>query len=217
MGRAIVREPDVFLFDEPLSNLDAKLRAQMRLEIKKLHSTLKVTSVFVTHDQVEAMTMADRLIVMNAGIAEQIGSPLEVYGRPATKHVAGFIGSPSMNFFEGVLRNGHVELSTGLRIPTAANGLDVADGTSVWFGIRPEHMVLAEDTQDEGAMAIQIEMIEHLGSDTLVHGFHQDKQVTLLTSATQDLHEAGKIRVLLPAEHHHFFDKSTEIRLRDRD
>src|SRR5881396_806089 len=138
MGRAIVREPAAFLFDEPLSNLDAKLRVQMRFEIQKLHRALRTTSVFVTHDQVEAMTLAQRMIVMNAGRAEQIGTPMEVYENPATVFVAGFIGSPAMNFLAGKAEGGgRVTLDGGGAIATAAN---VTEGRKVTIGIRPEHL-----------------------------------------------------------------------------
>src|SRR5471030_3009398 len=145
MGRAIVREPAVFLFDEPLSNLDAKLRVQMRLEIQRLHRTLGTTSVYVTHDQVEAMTLAQRMIVMNAGRTEQIGAPLDVYAKPATTFVAGFIGSPPMNL-----------------IASKRNGQDVL------LGVRPEH--LEPCAQGEAMLTVDVDLIEPLGADTLVHG-----------------------------------------------
>src|SRR5688572_30429176 len=145
MGRAIVREPAVFLFDEPLSNLDAKLRVQMRLEIKRLQRELAVTSIYVTHDQVEAMTLADRLIVMNAGVADQIGTPMDVYENPASTFVAGFIGSPSMNFLKAKVNgDGRAIELVGVRLqlarPTAA-----APGTAVTLGVRPEHLLPSAD------------------------------------------------------------------------
>src|SRR5450830_1623716 len=146
MGRAIVRDPQVFLFDEPLSNLDAKLRVQMRTEIKELHQRLKTTSVYVTHDQIEAMTMADQIVVMRDGLVEQRGRPLELYDRPANIFVAGFIGSPAMNFIPATLRrNGtaaEVEFSDGARLPApyAQRGLDGVDGQRVVYGVRPEHL-----------------------------------------------------------------------------
>src|SRR5262249_4830863 len=142
MGRAIVRNPQVFLFDEPLSNLDAKLRVQMRTEIKELHQRLKTTSVYVTHDQIEAMTMADTIVVMNGGNVEQIGSPLELYDNPANLFVAGFIGSPAMNFVSGKLANGSaasVTLSNGSGLP--APSCTEANGRDVTLGVRPEHFV----------------------------------------------------------------------------
>src|SRR5262245_55806933 len=145
MGRAIVREPAAFLFDEPLSNLDAKLRVQMRLEIQKLHRELKTTSIFVTHDQVEAMTLADRMIVMNAGVAEQIGRPIDVYDDPNTLYVAGFIGSPAMNFLPGKRNGAAVEVGEGVRVPLPEKSRAAA-GEAVTVGIRPEHLVSSGGT-----------------------------------------------------------------------
>jgi len=168
MGRAIVREPAVFLFDEPLSNLDAKLRVQMRFEIQKLHRRLRTTSLYVTHDQVEAMTLAQRMIVMNAGRAEQIGSPMEVYENPATLFVAGFIGSPAMNFMparaEGGVRYG---LDHG---GTLVGTVAAQPGRAVTVGVRPEHLrpCPAADAIFAGA----VEMVEELGADTLLHVAH---------------------------------------------
>ncbi|MBV8169868.1 MAG: sn-glycerol-3-phosphate ABC transporter ATP-binding protein UgpC [Alphaproteobacteria bacterium] len=167
MGRAIVRDPQVFLFDEPLSNLDAKLRVQMRTEIKALHQRLKTTSIYVTHDQVEAMTMADRIVVMRDGIVEQIGSPLELYDAPANLFVAGFIGSPAMNFLPGKLaRSGGaaaVEAADGTRIEVAGK-VDAPDGSAITFGIRPEHFVRA----DKGLIG-KVEVVEPTGADTILY------------------------------------------------
>jgi sn-glycerol 3-phosphate transport system ATP-binding protein len=170
MGRAIVREPAVFLFDEPLSNLDAKLRVQMRLEIQKLHRRLKTTSLYVTHDQVEAMTLAERMIVMNAGRAEQIGTPMQVYENPHTQFVAGFIGSPSMNFVPGrVEGGGNVVLTHGGATRTnAAVGAEA--GRSVVIGIRPEH--LERSTPELAVIAGPVDMVEQLGADMLIHIAH---------------------------------------------
>jgi sn-glycerol 3-phosphate transport system ATP-binding protein len=160
MGRAIVREPAVFLFDEPLSNLDAKLRVQMRLEIKELQSKLGITTLYVTHDQVEAMTMADRMIVMNAGIAEQIGTPLEVYETPRTLFAAQFIGSPSMNIVDAQVRRGQVFFGDR---PVA---LAVGPDGPVKLGVRPEHLIV----DDEGPLRVKLKMAEPLGANTLLHG-----------------------------------------------
>jgi len=160
MGRAIVREPAVFLFDEPLSNLDAKLRVQMRLEIKELQSKLAITSLYVTHDQVEAMTMADRMIVMNGGVAEQIGTPLEVYETPRTLFAAQFIGSPSMNVVDAQVRDGRVFLGDQ-PVADAVGG----DGP-VKLGVRPEHLVF----DDQGPISVTVKMAEPLGANTLLHG-----------------------------------------------
>src|SRR5882672_1934390 len=165
MGRGIVRNPQVFLFDEPLSNLDAKLRVQMRTEIKELHQRLKTTSVYVTHDQIEAMTMADKIVVMNDGRVEQIGAPLELYDRPQNLFVAGFIGSPAMNFLNGTIRaNGALafEGAHGVRLPLAAAPAG-SDGHPVIYGIRPEHFVIAED----GAEA-EVQVVEPTGSELQV-------------------------------------------------
>ena len=165
MGRAIVREPAVFLFDEPLSNLDAKLRVQMRFEIQKLHRRLATTSLYVTHDQVEAMTLAHRLIVMNAGKAEQVGTPMEVYENPATVFVAGFIGSPAMNFLPGKGEgNGRVALDGSGSVPVA---VPVAAGRKVTVGVRPEHF--APSAPSAASVVGSVEMVEALGADTLVH------------------------------------------------
>ena len=169
MGRAIVREPKVFLFDEPLSNLDAKLRVQMRFEIQKLHRQLGTTSLYVTHDQVEAMTLAHRMIVMNAGRAEQIGTPMEVYEDPATRFVAGFIGSPSMNFLPGKGAGaGKVALGHGGIVRYSAG--QVETGRDVVVGIRPEHLVACDPA--DAFFAGTVELVEQLGADTLSHVAH---------------------------------------------
>ncbi len=164
MGRAIVRAPQVFLFDEPLSNLDAKLRVQMRAEIKELHQRLKTTTVYVTHDQVEAMTMADRIVVLHDGIVEQIGTPLELYDRPNNLFVAGFIGSPAMNMFKGTIRGGahpHFETADGTRLPLASAPAG-SDGLAAIYGIRPEHLTLGGDLKPT------VTVIEPTGSETQV-------------------------------------------------
>ncbi len=205
MGRAIVREPAVFLFDEPLSNLDAKLRVQMRLEIKELQSKLGITSLYVTHDQVEAMTMADRMIVMNAGIAEQIGTPLEVYETPRTLFAAQFIGSPSMNIIDAVVKDGKVLLAD------KPVGDAIGVGGPVKLGVRPEHLVLDQ----AGPLMVEVQLTEPLGANTLLHGrlpgadhgFTVSLQgVHLLTKENRKLHfsvEAGKL---------HLFDADTGLR-----
>ncbi len=167
MGRAIVRQPAAFLFDEPLSNLDAKLRVQMRLEIKRLQRRLGTTSVYVTHDQVEAMTMADRLIVMNAGNAEQIDAPMAVYERPASLFVAGFIGSPAMNFLAAEVAEGGLALAGGGRV-NLSGGVPAAAGHRVTLGVRPEHLHPARD--GEAALRLKVQMVETLGADILAHG-----------------------------------------------
>jgi multiple sugar transport system ATP-binding protein len=164
MGRAIVRDPKVFLFDEPLSNLDAKLRVQMRAEIKELHQRLKTTTVYVTHDQVEAMTMADKIVVLHDGVVEQIGSPLELYDRPANLFVAGFIGSPAMNMIQGIIRPGatptfEAEDGTQLPLGSAPNN---SNGRKAIYGFRPEHLTLG------GPVKTEITVVEPTGSETQV-------------------------------------------------
>lgn len=162
MGRAIVRDPKVFLFDEPLSNLDAKLRVQMRSEIKDLHRRLGSTIIYVTHDQVEAMTMADKIVVMHAGLIEQIGSPLHLYDRPETRFVAGFIGSPSMNFVEGTLTSSGFRTDGGLLLPVPDTDVPARD-VPASYGIRPEHLTLS----DNGIPA-RVELVEPTGAETYV-------------------------------------------------
>src|SRR5215218_7531455 len=162
MGRAIVRDPQVFLFDEPLSNLDAKLRVAMRTEIKELHQRLKTTTVYVTHDQIEAMTMADKIVVMHDGIVEQIGAPLDLYDRPDNLFVAGFIGSPAMNFVKGHLEGGGFVAAGGLRLPLRSAPA-ASDGKSAIYGIRPEHFRLMPD-----GMPVEVVVVEPTGSETQV-------------------------------------------------
>jgi multiple sugar transport system ATP-binding protein len=162
MGRAIVRNPQVFLFDEPLSNLDAKLRVQMRAEIKELHQRLKVTTVYVTHDQIEAMTMADKIVVMNGGNIEQIGRPLDLYDHPANLFVAGFIGSPAMNMIKGTISDGALCMADGTAWPLPTNGAGPKDGPAV-YGIRPEHLII-----DRGGIPATVQVVEPTGSETQV-------------------------------------------------
>ena len=163
MGRAIVREPKVFLFDEPLSNLDAKLRGQVRAEIKALSQALRTTMIFVTHDQVEAMTMADRLVVLEAGRIQQVGTPETVYEQPANRFVAGFIGSPSMNFFPASLHDGVATLADGARLALPGR----ADRSAITIGLRPENMLPVP--AGSPGLVVTVDLVEPLGSDTLVH------------------------------------------------
>ena len=162
MGRAIVRNPQVFLFDEPLSNLDAKLRVQMRSEIKELHQRLKVTTVYVTHDQIEAMTMADKIVVMNGGNIEQIGAPLELYDRPANVFVAGFIGSPAMNILKGTVSNGSLRTDDGTDWPLPTTLKSAKEGPAV-YGVRPEHLRI-----ESGGIPATVQVVEPTGSETQV-------------------------------------------------
>jgi multiple sugar transport system ATP-binding protein len=204
MGRAIVRDPQVFLFDEPLSNLDAKLRVQMRAEIKELHQRLKTTTVFVTHDQIEAMTMADKIVVMNAGRIEQVGAPLEVYDRPSNLFVAEFIGSPAMNLIRGVAKDGAVEASVGL-LPVP--GSRVAEGRAVVYGIRPEHLALA----DEG-LAAQVRVVEPTGAETLAYLRCGGQEVVALFRDRADLVPGQEVRLRPRADRAHLFDPETGAR-----
>ena len=201
MGRAIVRDPQLFLFDEPLSNLDASLRAHMRLQIKKLQRELAVTSVYVTHDQVEAMTLADRIVVLNLGEIEQIGTPSEVYHQPASKFVASFMGSPAMNFFTAEIRRG--KLVIGDQELTLANYAYLKD-QNITLGVRPEH--IETSTFSEGlALSIKISVIEPLGPNQLVHGRFQGQPAIAVTPEYPfDLKQALSLGVA--AKNLHLFD-----------
>jgi sn-glycerol 3-phosphate transport system ATP-binding protein len=211
MGRAIVRNPDVFLFDEPLSNLDAKLRVQMRLEIKDLQRRLGVTSIYVTHDQVEAMTLANRLVVMNKGIAEQIDTPLAVYARPATLFVAGFIGSPAMNLIRAeTTEDRRLTAAGGVPLPMSA---DLAPGRQVAIGVRPEHLRLDADART--ALTVRVELVEALGADTLAHGRLGDTGPRLTVRLPGDLRVAERdvLRLTFAPESCHWFDAASGQRL----
>ncbi|MGX9356773.1 sn-glycerol-3-phosphate ABC transporter ATP-binding protein UgpC [Roseobacteraceae bacterium S113] len=206
MGRAIVREPAVFLFDEPLSNLDAKLRVQMRLEIRELQDKLGITALYVTHDQVEAMTMADRMIVMNGGVAEQIGTPLEVYETPRTLFAAQFIGSPAMNIFDAELKDGKVWIGE------TAIGAAAGPAGPVKLGIRPEHMV----SDDKGPLQTAIQMSEPLGANTLLHGKLQltDAPITISLAGVHPVSgKAVPMRFGVDPANIHLFDAKSGERL----
>ena len=214
MGRAIVREPAAFLFDEPLSNLDAKLRTQMRVEIKRLQDRLRITSLYVTHDQVEAMTLADRILVMNHGVAEQIGTPLEVYQRPASLFVAGFIGSPPMNVLDGRIDDrGEAVLLRGgqpgtLRLPLPRPRPTDA-GRPVKLGIRPEHLAAAAE-----GFSIEVELVEALGADTVVYGRLPGGETLLVRMAgLPSCHTGDRLAVAPPADALHLFDAVTGRRI----
>jgi multiple sugar transport system ATP-binding protein len=200
----------VFLFDEPLSNLDAKLRVAMRTEIKALHQRLKTTTVYVTHDQIEAMTMADKIVVMHDGIVEQIGAPLELYDRPANQFVAGFIGSPAMNFIEGTLVGGAapaVETAGGARLPLAAAPAG-ANGKPVIYGVRPEHLERADD-----GVAAEVVVVEPTGSETQVVARLGNKDIIAVFRDRQDVRPGENIRLKPRASAVHLFDKETGKRL----
>ncbi len=210
MGRAIVRNPAVFLFDEPLSNLDAKLRVQMRAEIKELHQRLKVTTVYVTHDQVEAMTMADRIVVMNAGVVEQIGTPLELYDNPANVFVASFIGSPSMNLIKGKVSAGarpSFMTSDGIILPLSS-APHSADGKDAVYGIRPEHLEISS----KGASA-EVTVVEPLGSETQLFAKLGQQRIVGLFRERLTARPGQAIALLPNPNLAHLFDGATGLRL----
>jgi sn-glycerol 3-phosphate transport system ATP-binding protein len=220
MGRAIVREPAVFLFDEPLSNLDAKLRVQMRFEIQRLHQRLQTTSLYVTHDQIEAMTLGHRVVVMNGGYIEQIGVPSEVYEKPASVFVASFIGSPAMNLLQGRLSEDKrfFEISgNGPRLAldsvsqderAIAGRLDA--GREYTLGIRAEHIATAPGVQ---SVSLTVDTCELLGADNLVHGRFGDQEIVVRLAATHRPKAGERIEVALPPQHLHFFDSTTGLRV----
>ncbi|CAH2399894.1 ABC transporter ATP-binding protein [Mesorhizobium escarrei] len=209
MGRAIVRNPQVFLFDEPLSNLDAKLRVQMRTEIKELHQRLKTTTIYVTHDQIEAMTMADKIVVMRDGRIEQVGAPLELFDRPANLFVAGFIGSPSMNLLKGVVRKGDkpiVEIA-GTPFPMAASS-KVEDGRNVVYGVRPEHLEIHPD-----GVPAKISVVEPTGSETLVFLRFGEGEMVALFRERHDFKPGDTLHLKPRLDQVHLFDAETGNRL----
>ena len=208
LARAIARRPAVFLFDEPLSNLDAQLRVQMRTEIKELHQRLKTTTIYVTHDQIEAMTMADKIVVMNAGRIEQVGAPLDLFDHPANLFVAGFIGSPSMNRLKGtVTGNGRQVDVSGALFP--APDLPLADGQQVVYGVRPEHFELADD-----GVEVRVAVVEPTGSETLVYARAGDIEIVALFRERHDVRPGDHIRIRPKRDHIHIFDAATGTRLR---
>ena len=212
MGRAIVRDPQVFLFDEPLSNLDAKLRVAMRSEIKELHQRLKTTSVYVTHDQIEAMTMGDKIVVMRDGRIEQTGSPLDLYDHPANQFVAGFIGSPAMNFLPGTLKRAgdrlRVELKDGTRFD-APPGSAGEDGLPVIFGARPEHLTLV----DSGGIPTEVVVMEPTGMDTFIACRHEGIELSAVFRERHDFAPGSTIHLLPDLQRSHLFDAGTGKRL----
>jgi multiple sugar transport system ATP-binding protein len=212
MGRAIVRDPQVFLFDEPLSNLDAKLRVQMRTEIKELHQRLKTTSVYVTHDQIEAMTMADRIVVMHGGVVEQVGEPLDLYDHPANLFVAGFIGSPAMNFINATIkRNGGAPSAiapdgTPLPLPAQAGG---RDGQKVVYGIRPEHL----DLTDGAGLPSEVVVVEPTGAEILVFTHMAGQEVAVVFKERHKFRPGDKISLTPHPGTIHLFDQETGDRV----
>ncbi|MCA9666191.1 MAG: ATP-binding cassette domain-containing protein, partial [Myxococcales bacterium] len=224
MGRAIVRRPKVFLFDEPLSNLDAKLRTRMRTELGRLHAQLATTMVYVTHDQVEAMTLADRIVVMHGGVVQQVGTPLELYDRPANRFVAGFIGTPAMNFIDGRLSingDGHDDeaglafVCDGARVelPAAlARAAARSAAESVSLGVRPNHLVLC-DVEREGVVPATVEVREPLGAEVYLH---LDSPVGALTACApghSPLRQGDRVGVDLAASTLHLFEGDSDLRI----
>ena len=205
MGRAIVRNPKIFLFDEPLSNLDAKLRIQMRLEIKKLQQKVGVTSIFVTHDQTEAMTLADKLAVINNGVIEQLATPIEIYNNPKSLFVAGFIGSPQMNFIEGELKNNTLS-AEGFEIKNIKSDFN----GNITLGIRPEHL----SQSDNGLINLNVDLVEQLGSDNLVYGQLKDKKdFCYRCPGNLTIKKGDKLSLNIDNENYFIFDKSSGKRV----
>jgi multiple sugar transport system ATP-binding protein len=206
MGRAIVRDPQVFLFDEPLSNLDAKLRVQMRTEIRELHLRLKTTTVYVTHDQIEAMTMADKIVVMQGGRVEQVGAPLELYDRPVNTFVASFIGSPSMNMIEGTVTGGALRAG-GATLPLPGN-LKLADGRDIIYGVRPENLQVASR-----GLAGNVAVVEPTGSETHVVCRVDGRDLTAIFRDRVAFKPGDAITLAPIADTVHIFDKASGVRL----
>jgi lactose/L-arabinose transport system ATP-binding protein len=210
IGRAIVRGPEVFLFDEPLSNLDAELRVEMRVELAHLHKELGATMIYVTHDQVEAMTMADKIVVLRAGRIEQVGSPLELYNNPVNKFVAGFIGSPGMNFLNAVVENGALKVPGLNNITVPSKATLPAAGTGLVVGIRPQHFV-----QSEASNTFKVDIIEHLGGVSYVH-LHTATGEKLIIEQRGSTLERGvqTINLSVDLDDVMVFDAQTELRIR---
>jgi multiple sugar transport system ATP-binding protein len=210
MGRAIVRRPQVFLFDEPLSNLDAKLRGQVRTEIKRLHQAIGTTIIYVTHDQVEAMTLADRIVILKGGEIEQVGTPDEVYNTPASVFVGGFIGSPAMNFAKGTIRGGAVAFDGGASIPLQSHSAGKAggfEGREVIVGIRPEHFGPAGNGH---ALSGRVQVVEPLGSDTLIHFALGSSTLTARVAPEMRPSPGETLSIGVDPSRVHLFDAATE-------
>ena len=214
LGRALVRSPEAFLLDEPLSNLDAKLRVRMREEIAQLHKRVGTNMVYVTHDQVEAMTLGDRIVILNHGKVQQVGRPLEVYDHPANLFVAGFIGAPEMNQIPGTLehRNGEIRfIATGLDIPVPASKAgDAPSGASVMLGVRPEHVGIAQGSDTSATVAAVVSMVEQMGANTLTvlvpEGDSSGERLRMLTNRLDGIREGERLRVRLDLAQIHLFD-----------
>jgi multiple sugar transport system ATP-binding protein len=212
MGRAIVRQPQVFLFDEPLSNLDARLRGQMRVEINLRHERLRTTSIYVTHDQVEAMTMADRIAVMHDGVVEQFGTPTELYDKPANAFVASFIGSPTINMIQGSLRRSAegvwVETGSGIRLPAPRQAAG-EDGLPIFYGVRPENI----SVQDRGSLDAKVTLVEMMGSHYQVLADSNGHQVCLTMDRSRSVTPGDRISLSFNPDSVHLFDQGTGVRI----
>ncbi|MCZ7447510.1 sn-glycerol-3-phosphate ABC transporter ATP-binding protein UgpC [Agrobacterium rhizogenes] len=215
IGRAIVREPDIFLFDEPLSNLDAALRVQTRAEITRLHRDIKTTMIYVTHDQVEAMTMADKIVVLRAGRIEQVGSPLELFDNPRNLFVAGFLGSPRMNMLKGTITKGEdgniaIDAGYGVSLPCLVDPVTVSPGQAVLAGIRPSHFAIAE-----AGLPFEVQYHESLGTETYLYGNLQgEKEQIIVHQAGHFAPASGSVLKIMPArEKVHVFDPASELAL----
>ena len=223
LGRAIVRSPKVFLMDEPLSNLDAKLRVQMRSEIAKIHQRVGATTIYVTHDQTEAMTMASRIVIMKDGYIQQIGTPKEVYNYPANIFVGGFIGSPAMNFFKGRLEDKAfvTEGEEQVKITLTKEVYDRVknyEGHNIVLGIRPENVnVVAASTKKAGTISMEADVVELLGHELIVYGYVDGQRILLKTSAANDIKVGDVIKVNIDMENIHFFDVDSTNRILEGD
>jgi len=218
LGRALVRKPNVFLFDEPLSNLDAKLRVQMRVEINRLHNQLRTTMIYVTHDQVEAMTMGSRIVVLNEGVIQQVDSPMELYNNPINKFVAGFIGSPAMNFIRGeIVSNGAFQFKSGLfsidLSKPLPQGLKGHPGRNVVMGIRPEHILDASIHSNKALsnpQTIEVEVVEPVGNEVFVYFSEGDQQYCMRLAPERLYHPGESIQIRFDLEKVHFFDAESD-------
>ena len=220
LGRAIVRDAKVFLFDEPLSNLDAKLRVQMRTEIAKIHKNLGATSLYVTHDQIEAMTMASRIVVMKDGYIQQIGTPKEIYNSPANVFVGSFIGTPSMNFLPGVINEDgqFVTSNQAIALPLHKTHLKAVQeqslfGRSVLLGIRPEDIVYEKGKEKDSTVEVEVELLEMLGHEANLHFKIEDTPMISIVNSRTPIDEGTKVKLTFDMEHCHLFDSETQLRL----
>ncbi len=217
IGRALVRDVDVFLFDEPLSNLDAKLRAELRVEIKRLHQRLKNTMIYVTHDQIEALTLADRIAIMKEGLVQQLADPHAIYNKPVNKYVAGFIGSPGMNFIEGSIEAGKKPIfqAGGIKIDLGNYEFEgEAESAKVTFGIRPEHVIVGADVASQPFKAtVEVEVVEPMGSDTLVWSRLDGHEFRFRVDGQSDFVAGSKIKIGFDPVRASMFDASSEVRI----